>query len=801
MSTFRSIRTKLIYNTMIMISVIFLIVLSVITVINIVNVNKNITKSKKNIFNSLITKGKTLVTNNSLALTGMAEDNAFTAIQTLVSATVKDDDDMSYGIYMDNMNLPWVVATPENPDGMPESREPLNDSMSSWAAALKEPGYKSFHQGGDEIVEFAAPVISEDDVLGFIRYGISTKSMQESILDAQRTGRATRNQMIAILILLCIGSLTSGYFIIKRVAIRITNPIGSLVMSSKQIADGNYDISVKAESNDEIGNLAMHFESMRATIKRYTDHLQELIDEKMQQVNDILNNIDQGLFTINLDGTVNPEYSARANEILKVDNIADRKLHEILRLEGKQQEAFKTWLDLVRERHTTQRWKKLVKLAPVLELELIDKGKVNEKEFVSVSYQKIFDKKGNLAKIMVLAMDETEKRMKDLQMAEERQKHENEVKTILGIANTPPDEISEFMEDTAARLHELHLKTDECFDGVKQQREQYPNGPDYNISKEQIDELYRNMHTIKGNAGSYGFELLSYYAHQSENMLEELKEPIKMRRTDSLQAIRMYLGKMDEAITDIHQKIKLVFGNDEEISIRIPEYRVKKIQQLCSEYNQDRHPQLQTLIDECMMLSWKPLKTLARKYQKLVLKAARKLHKQVDFVIENEQMLFAPDELVDVDDVLIHIARNAVDHGIESPEIRDELGKGSGKIRLEYTRENGIRCIRIADDGRGIDTEKLVQTCLKEGILTSQEVMSLSEDEKRMLIFRSGVSTTETVTDISGRGMGMNIVQEKITRLSGSISIQSVLGKGTTFIITIPEKKSLKTEHDTLVTA
>jgi len=478
-----SIRTKLISGTMLLISIIFLLVLSITIIMNVVSVEKNISKSKMNIKSALTAKGKTLIQNNSIAMSGMAEDNAFTAIQALVSSTLSIDDDISYGIYMNDAMVPWVYSTKANPEGIVNNPEPMTDSISQWAFLLNTVAFREYTLDGSEIIEFAAPVISEDTKLGVIRYGLSTKKMNDQIRLELNDRISSRNRSIAVLVLLCLITLLTGYYMIERFADKITKPIGLLVKSSEAIANGDYNQPIVVPSNDEIGNLAHHFELMRTTIKRYTDHLQELIDEKMQQVNDILNNIDQGLFTINLDGSVNKEYSARANEILKVDDIASHNINQLLRLDSKQNEAFCTWLNLVKAKYKAQRWQKLVKLAPVQELELMQ-GENSDQDYVSISYQKIYNKSGELSKIMVLAMDVTEKRIKDIQIAAERQRHENEVKTILGIANTPPEEIAEFNEDTLDRLKQLHQQTKIDLDGVIKQRENHPDGPEYLIELE-----------------------------------------------------------------------------------------------------------------------------------------------------------------------------------------------------------------------------------------------------------------------------------------------------------------------------
>jgi signal transduction histidine kinase/HAMP domain-containing protein len=787
MNKFISIRTKLISNFMLLISVTLILLLAIITISNIVMVNKSIQSSKKHIRNSLIAKGKILAKNNSLAMKGMAEDNAFTAIQALVSSTVNDDQDLLYGIYMDSQRMPWVNASSDNQDGIPNYNESLDDSISIWASKLTQLSFIEYSKNNSSMIEFAAPVSSENEILGYIRYGYSTVSMEKLISEAQAKGRASRISVIIIVFALGLFSFIIGYIVLRHVAARITHPIGLLVTSSKVIAEGNYDVAITSESNDEIGDLSMHFEAMRVTIKKYTDHLQDLIDEKMQQVNDILNNIDQGLFTINLDGTVNQEYSARANSILEVDNVASLKLKDLLRLNARQEQSFSLWLDLVKKKHASQRWKKLVKLAPVHTIELPSSTDQKSVKYISISYQRIYNKTGTLSKIMFLAYDETENRLKDIQMSTERKKHENDVKIILAIAKTPSDEMADFTSDTSARLAMLRSELKKHLDGVLHQRRNHPHGPPYLISNEDIDRIYRDIHTIKGNCGSYGFDTIASNAHQVEDILEKLRVPVDERRDNHLKEISDLFDNISLSLDEIHQKIQLIYGRDEEISLRIPETRISNIVKLSKSIPSTSDFNIQNLISECIMLSWRPLKTLLRKYDKMAFKIARRLNKNIIFTITDETKLFPHDSFSDLDEVIIHLIRNAIDHGIEDTTTRDELGKGVGKITLFFSFSDNMKTFSISDDGHGIDTEQIIQRCIAKKMLSRSEADRLKPEEVYSILYKGGLSTRTSVSDISGRGMGMQIIYNKITmQLGGTLEIQSTLGKGTTFTISIP---------------
>ncbi len=260
---------------MITISIIFIVVLSAVTVINIRSVNENILKSERNIRNSLTVRGNTLINNNSMAMTGMAEDNAFTAIRNLVSSTIKDDPDIVFGIYMNAKHVPWAYSTPANPSGVPQNNAPLEDENSEWAGSLKKPDHRIHRHQGKEVIEFAAPVFVEKQISGFIRYGISTEAMKKLLKETLSDGIRTRNYMIAILLCLGSGSLAVSYFIVRRLSAKITRPIDSLVKSARTIASGNYDIPVTSDSNDELGLLVSDVDKMRLAIRELTENLKE----------------------------------------------------------------------------------------------------------------------------------------------------------------------------------------------------------------------------------------------------------------------------------------------------------------------------------------------------------------------------------------------------------------------------------------------------------------------------------------------------------------------------------------------
>ncbi|MBF0227854.1 MAG: response regulator [Desulfobacterales bacterium] len=533
-------------------------------------------------------------------------------------------------------------------------------------------------------------------------------------------------------------------------------------------------------------------ENLEQKVIQRTAELQESYNElkkvkdqlwaQMKLAKDILDNIEQGLFTVNFDGAVNSEYSAKSNEILGVDDVASLSVYQLLKLNEQKEDSFKTWLELVQKRYNKMKWRKLENLAPIKELELHD-SKTGLQKFIRINYQKIFDQAGKLSKLMVLALDETEKRLKEMQIADEKRKHENEMNVILGIANTPPEEIMDFIADTSNRLKSLKTSVDKY---LTQSQKEFVDH--FDVFQNQKYVLYQDIHTIKGNSGTYDFDLLAHEAHLSEDMLENIFHPNNYSNPDIWKIFVKHLNEMEKYLNEIDDKFNLLYGKDEKAIARIPKKMVEQIIGICYKIPKTAQiPPINELIHACLMLTWKPINSLTRKYQKIVEKVSRRLGKEIQWIVPNGYLMQPEGIFNDIDEALIHLIRNAVVHGIEISNIRRKLAKGIGLIEFYYSIENNCRVIRIVDNGKGIDVDTLVEKAIKKGIISSDDADKMDEKNKWGLIFLDGISTTDEVTEWSGRGVGMNIIRQKIESLKGTIEIESISGKGTVFILRLPQ--------------
>lgn len=236
----------------------------------------------------LIDKGNVLIATNSIALQGMAADNAFVSINDLVSSTKEKDKDVVYGIYMDKYRQPWVYITPEYPKGRFEALTVATDSMSLWADTLSQQNCKWLRDKNKNIIEFAAPVYAMGQKMGTIRYGISTKRMEQSISNLKKDFYSEIIKYTILLIIISAALLIYELKVASRQANAITKPLDDLTKAANLISKGNYETPVQATTNDELGALSHSFESMRRTIKRYTDDLEQMVELRTQKLNSTL---------------------------------------------------------------------------------------------------------------------------------------------------------------------------------------------------------------------------------------------------------------------------------------------------------------------------------------------------------------------------------------------------------------------------------------------------------------------------------------------------------------------------------
>lgn len=352
--------------------------------------------------------------------------------------------------------------------------------------------------------------------------------------------------------------------------------------------------------------------------------------------------------------------------------------------------------------------------------------------------------------------------------------------------------------------------------------------------KETFDGIFRTVHNVKGSARAVGFDALGAFCHELETYLlvykngeQEVTKEVINRLLQSRDIIAAafkaykkdlnaafdfsYNSSDDESGSGDTGGAGLVVGkkasNNSDGSVRVNLQRVDKLINAVGELvvldsvlrQQAIRSLEQTILktveqaskiirevqDLSMSLRMVPVKPLVQKLQRICRDTSTAVEKSVDFRVVGEDLEIDKTILDSISDPLVHIVRNAIDHGIEAPQERATAGKPTaGFLELSFAQEGGKLVIRLKDDGKGLDQQRIVAKAIEKGLITSGD--NMSEQQIFDLIFAPGFSTKAAVTEVSGRGVGMDVVRTSVESLSGQIEISSKLHQGTLFTISLP---------------
>lgn len=294
------------------------------------------------------------------------------------------------------------------------------------------------------------------------------------------------------------------------------------------------------------------------------------------------------------------------------------------------------------------------------------------------------------------------------------------------------------------------------------------------LKADKIDELESVLSRI---AEIDKYEIIEIVPQTKQKPPDEPKEEPK--KVKKLESIRVNISQLDTIMNLVGE---LVISKSRLLQIAI-EYDIPELREAVSIMDKA----ITSLQDEIMQMRMVKVERVFSKFPRMVRDLARKLGKKVDLIMEGLDTELDRTVLDEISDPLVHLIRNAVDHGIESPEERKKAGKDEvGRIRLSAWREKNNVIIEIEDDGRGLDVEKIKQKAMERGLITQNEAESMSDEEIKMLIFTPGFSTRDEASEISGRGVGMDVVKTTVEKLGGTIKIFSEKGKGTKIRIQLP---------------
>ncbi len=505
------------------------------------------------------------------------------------------------------------------------------------------------------------------------------------------------------------------------------------------------------------------------------NEMEEIIVDFLQETEDILNNLDQDLVTL--------EESPDDNDLL---NRIFRGIHTIKGTSG-----FLGFEKITKVAHRTEDiLNKLRKQEIVLTPKLMDVI-LEGVDMIKALYESISETREENVEI-----DETVKALETV-LKEEQEKQEN----LKGEKEAAIPEVPDLKEETQKEPEKEKKvkKTEEQEKPVEKEKVEEKQEGD---SEKMLGEILveKNLATPKEVLEAHkeqkklGEILVEKKVIKEEDLKKVLKEQKKVKKEHKekieSKTIRVDVNRLDNLMNQIGELVfqrnrlidvvkKIISGNNRSSETLLNEQLVS----IADDLNFIT-TQLQLAVLKMRMI---PVGRVFNKFPRIVRDLSRKMNKEVELLISGEETELDKSVIEELNDPLVHIIRNSIDHGLESPEERVELGKPrKGKIWLTAKQEGSFILITVKDDGKGMDLERIKQKAIERNLVTPEKAETLSDKEIINFIFSPGFSTAQKVTNVSGRGVGMDVVKTNVKKINGAIDVESVVGQGTEMILKLP---------------
>jgi signal transduction histidine kinase/HAMP domain-containing protein len=703
---------------------------------------------------SIVRKGQGLATNHALALRGLVADNAFGDVARLVERSVREDEEMLYGLFLGADDSVWAYVPPaalgRDPGTRPDFRELGIDPA---AATRSGPEAITRRVAGQEAFEFSASVAADDGaVLGRIFYGLSSGPLARALSLARSESQRTLLLTLLLLSVLGVVATLLGITIIRGIAGRITRPLAHLTEVTTAIADGRRNQRVSIASDDEIGELGSAFnkmlqelddsyqnlESLNRTLENRVEARTRELGQRNRDMRLVLDNVNQGFLTMSREGILAEERSAIVTRWLGRAAPHQPFTGYVGQHDPAFAEAFELGWDVLLEG-----------LLPdeLCLAQLPRRLRLDERE-LEFTYHAIHDQGIDrrtlhglpvaLRGLLIVVNDITE------QVTHARQ--EADRTELLAM-------VQGFMTDRSGFLA--------FFDEVTHLLEAYRDPDADLVSRKRV------LHTIKGNAGLAGFRVIADLCHRAE---EQVAEGADAEAADTYRAVVARWQTLSDTLATLLGER----GRD------VVEIQVGELAALIDELRGAGAPSRLT----ARLSTWtlepveRPLGRLARYARSL----AQRLGKgEIQVAVEGDGVRVDPQRWKGIWSELVHVIRNAIDHGMEAPDERRATAKSTQpRLRLRSTTMGERLVIEIEDDGRGIDWDAVRSIGQKKGMPCK------SPEELTAVLLAPDVTTTTNITSTSGRGMGLASVAARVRELGGDIAVNSRKGEGTQFRVSLP---------------
>ncbi len=545
-----------------------------------------------------------------------------------------------------------------------------------------------------------------------------------------------------------------GYGTCRDMMLAIYNGLNNLASCKNYLLRENEDVLRAVEAQ------AMEIEKAKDEMAAWNQVLEKTVAERTQSLRNLLDNAGQGFLTFGADLLINEDYSAECRHIFGRD-IQGTDFAGLLYPDDPEQRQF------------------LQALAPKILLEpsggmrdlylplLPAEVNLNAKH-IAVEYKIIRHVTSGQEIFMTILTDITGQRALESQVEQERNLLKMVVKVVVNYTDFVLN-VKDYQRFCAERLPEIL-----GFVSTVQAK---------------VGEIFRHVHTFKGNFSQLGMNNLVDALHQMETHIANFQKTITpdtgqaelvafFNQFDLISWLEEDLAGLEEILGKefLTQEDELVVNKNKLLEIE------KKAEALLSP------AECKLLIPELRRLRYKLFDSLLKSFPDYVMKLAERYEKSIyPIEIQAEPIYVNPDQYHGFVKSLVHVFRNAVDHGLESADERIDSGKDeNGRIECTVAAEDKIIELTIRDDGQGMDPEMIRGKAVEKGLLPSERAAALNRQEVLQLIFWDGFSTRDSVTDVSGRGIGLAAVKSELDKLGGSLAVTSQPGAGTEFQFKIP---------------
>ncbi len=597
---------------------------------------------------------------------------------------------------------------------------------------------------------FVKPDEQNPDTFGIV-YTVQINGVKYFGVYSYKAYRAW-SSAIASKVLIAIGFATLFMILVFPPFIKrtILAPLNRLVEGVREVENGNLDICVIIDSNDEIGALAQTFNMMvesskenQIKLKNYAENLEGMVKERTAQLveakqesDEIFANIEEGLFLLFKDGdkfVLGSQNSKALSRIIGQYDLNKREFVDLLRhtANEKQIEDIEKFLRLMFRANMSQDM--LATLNPLSEISINVGDSIKHLKFKFVRI-----KNGTtIVRLLGSVVDVTQEveLARELDAAKANSKQQTGM--LIKLLNSDTLLLQDFMIGTKNELE----KIDEIFaDTTKEPHSK-------------IDDIYIHAHTIKGNAAMLELDFIANIAHKAEDELTELKIKEILSGTCFIELLR--------TIAELKETIK----QTDELIARIYAFAEKSQNPIAS-------------------VSQTVLKAITN----LAQQSAKAISKEVNIKADDFDIgALGEKERILLKDILVQLCRNSVAHGIETAEERERVNKNRvGTIKIETKTEDGIFTLSLQDDGKGFDKNAIINKAILNGVASESDISNMSEQDIFALVFANGISTSQNVSMLSGRGVGLDLVKKKLGSISGTIEFYSEKNIGSRFVITLP---------------